>query len=129
AEAARPAGPVAPPALDRRVLGLAAVGAAVHAQCPAYRAGNAAEEGEPRDRRLLRATADFHVRRSCAGADPRAVLDLHLAEAATETNDDARDAAIAHDQVGAEPNDDDGDLRRQMGEEIGEVRLVLAHEH
>ena len=75
-----------------------------------------------------RGAADFHVRRSRAGADPRAVLDLHLAEAATETNDDARHAAVAHDQVGTEPNDDDGDLRRQMDEEIGEVRFVLGHE-
>ena len=42
--------------LDQCVLGLAAIGAAVHAQRPADRAGDAAEESEPGDRRLLRGT-------------------------------------------------------------------------
>src|SRR5215468_9154312 len=119
AEDAQPALSVDPARLDQRILGLAAVGAAVHAQRTAHRAGDAAEEGEPRDRRHLRGAADFHVRRSRAGADAPAVFDFDLAEAATETNDDARHAAVAYDQVGAEPNDDDGDLRRQLGKEIG----------
>ena len=98
-EDAQPAPSVDPARLDQRVLGLAAVGAAVHAQRPAHRAGNAAEEVESRDRRLLRGAADFHIRRSRAGADPPTIFDFDLAEAATETNDDARHAAVAHDQV------------------------------
>src|SRR5262249_38072238 len=81
AEDPRPALSAAPAPLDHRILGLAAVGAAVHAQRPAHSAGNAAEEGEPRDRRLLRGAADFHVRRGGAGADTPAVLDFHFAEA------------------------------------------------
>src|SRR5215472_14324709 len=99
AEDAQPALSVDPARLDQRVLSLAAVGAAVHAQRPAHRAGNAAEESESRDRRLLRGAADFHIRRSRAGADTPTIFDFDLAEAATETNDDARHAAVAHDQV------------------------------
>ena len=38
------------------------------------------------------------------------------------------DAAVAHDQVGAEADDGDGNLGRKMGEEIREIVLVLRHE-
>src|SRR5207244_5892776 len=89
-EDAQPAPSVDPARLDQRVLGLAAVGAAVHAQRPTHRAGNAAEESEARDRRLLRGATDFHIRRSRAGADTRTFFDFDLAAAATETNADAR---------------------------------------
>ena len=104
--------PVDAARLDQRVLGLAAIGAAVHAQRPADGAGNAAEEREPGDRRLLGGAADLHVGHRGAGADAAAVLDLHLAEAAAEPDDDARHAAVAHDQVGAEPDDGDRNLGR-----------------
>src|SRR5262249_13570186 len=57
AEAAPRAWSVAAARLDQRIFGLGAVGAAVHAQRPADSAGNAAEEGEPCDRRLLRGAA------------------------------------------------------------------------
>ena len=100
--------------LDQRVLGLAAIGAAVHAQRAADRARNAAEEGEPGDRRLLRGTADLHVGHRGAGADAIARLDLDLAEAAAEPDDHAGHAAVAHDQVGAEPDHGDGNLGRQV---------------
>ena len=102
--------------LDQCVLGLAAIGAAVHAQRPADRAGDAAEESEPGDRRLLGGTADLHVGDGGAGADAGAVLDLHLAEAAAEPDDDARHPAVAHDQVGAEPDDRDWNLGRQLAQ-------------
>ena len=61
--------PVDRPRLDQRVLGLAAVGAAVHAQRAADRAGNAAKEGEPGDAGLLRRARDLDVRHRGAGAD------------------------------------------------------------
>ena len=122
-EDAHAALPVDAARLDQRVLGLAAIGAAVHAQRPADRAGDAAKEGEPRDRRLLRGTADLHVGHRGAGADAGARFDLDLAEAAAEPDDDAGHAAVAHDQVGAEPDHRDGNLGRQVREEIGEVAL------
>src|SRR5262249_52017844 len=85
AEYAQAALPIDAACLDQRVLGLAAVGAAVHAQRPAHGAGDPTEEGEAGNRRLLRGAADFNVGRRRAGADTRAVLDPHLAEATTET--------------------------------------------
>ena len=114
--------------LDQCVLGLAAIGAAVHAQRPADRAGDAAEESEPGDRRLLGGTADLHVGDGGPGADAGAVLDLHLAEAAAEPDDDARHPCVAHDQVGAEPDDRDWNLGRQLAQRIGQVGLVVGHE-
>src|SRR6266545_251878 len=65
--------------LDQRVLGLAAVGAAVHPQRAADGARNAAEESEPGDGGLLRGAAHLDVGHAGAGADARAGLDLHLA--------------------------------------------------
>ena len=128
AEYAHAALPIDAARLDQRVLGLAAVGAAVHAQRPAHGAGDPAEESEAGNRRLLRGAADLDVGRRRAGADTRAVLDSHLTEAATETDHHARHAAIAHDQIGAEPDDGDGNLGRQMRQEVGEVGLVFGHE-
>ena len=54
--------------LHQHVLGLAAIGAAVHAQRAADRARNAAQEREARDAGLLRRARDFHVRHRGAGA-------------------------------------------------------------
>src|SRR5712691_11530435 len=95
AEHAQAALPVDAARLDEGVLGLAAIGAAVHAQRP---------------------------------ADAAAGRDLHLAEAAAKPHHDARHAAVAHDQVRAEPDHGHGDLGRQSAQEIREVGLVLGHE-
>ena len=38
------------------------------------------------------------------------------------------DAAVAHDQVRAEADDGDGNFARQVGQQIGEIVLVLRHE-
>ena len=114
--------------LDQRVLGLAAIGAAVHAQRAADRAGNAAQERKPGDAGLLRRARDLHVRHRGAGARCVCPLDLDVAEAAAEPDHHARHAAVAHDQVGAEPDDGDRNVGRQDAEEIREVGLVLRHE-
>ena len=114
--------PVDAARLDQRVLGLAAVGAAVHPQRAADRAGNAAQERKPRDAGLLRGARDaFTSGTAGAGADACAALDLDVAEAAAEPDHHARHAAVAHDQVGAEPDDGDRNLGRQVLEEIGEI--------
>ena len=54
----------------------------------------------------------------------RAVLDLDLAEAAAEPDHHAFDAAVAHQQVGAEPDDGDGNVGRRRLQEIGKVGFV-----
>ena len=54
----------------------------------------------------------------------RAVLDLDLAEAAAEPDHHAFDAAVAHEQVRAEPDDGDGNVGRRRRQEIGEVGFV-----
>ena len=51
-------------------------------------------------------------------------LDLDLGEAAPQADDDARHAAVAHQQVGAEADDEHGQLRRDAAQEIGEVGRV-----
>ena len=55
-----------------------------------------------------------------AGANACA-LDRDLIEAAAETDHDAGDAAVADDQIGAKPDDRDGNFGRQMAEKIGQI--------
>ena len=107
--------------LDENVLGLAPVGAAVHAQRAADRARNAAQEREPRDAGLLRGLRDAQVRRGRAGAHAIAWLDRDLVEAAPEPDHDARHAAVAHDQVGAEADDRDGNVGAADSRAVGEI--------
>ncbi len=76
---------------------------------------------------LLRRARDLHVRHRRAGANAQA-LDDHVIEAAAEPDHHARHAAVAHDQVGAEPDHDDRNVGRQILQKIGEIALVLRHE-
>ena len=78
------------------------------------RAGNAAQEGEPGDAGFLRRARDLHVRHRGAGAHAIAVLDLDLVEAAAEPDHHARHAAVAHDQVRAEPDHGHRNVGRQI---------------
>ena len=92
------------------------------------RAGNAAVEREPRNRRLLGGARDLDVRHGRAGAQACTGFDLDRVEAASQADHHARHAGVAHDQVGAEPDDGDGNLRGEMRQEIREIALVLRHE-
>ena len=114
--------------LDQHVLGLAAIGAAVHAQRAADRAGNAAEERQARDAGLLRRARHHHVEHRGAGGDAMAVFDLDLVEAAAEPDHHARHAAVAHDQVGAGADHRDRNVGRQIAQEISQIVFVLRHE-
>ena len=113
--------------LDQHVLGLAAIGAAVHAQRAADAAGNAAQERQPGDAGFLRRARHFHIEHRGAGTD-LAALDDDLAEAAAEPDHNARHPAVAHDQIGADADDGDRDIGRQIGQEVRQVGLVLGHE-
>ena len=94
---------------------------------PPIAARNAAQESEARDARLLRRARDLHVRHRRAGADAVA-FHRDLVEAAAEPDHHARHAAVAHDQVGAEPDDRDRNFGGKVLQEISEVVLVLRHE-
>ena len=98
--------------LDQHVLGFAAVRTGVHAQRAADRAGDAAIEGEPGDAGIGRRARELDVGHGRAGAEAMAGLDCDLREAAPQADDDARHAAVAHQQVGAEADHEDGQIRR-----------------
>ena len=51
-----------------------------------------------------------------------------LVEAAAEPHHHARHAAVAHDQIGTEADDHDGDVTRQIRKQISEVGFILRHE-
>ena len=121
--------PVDAARLDQRVLGFAAVRAAIHAQCAADAAGDAAHEREPRDRRFLRGARDFHVRHRGAGADAMARFHRDLVEPAAEPDRNARYAAVAHDQVGAKADRGHRDFGGKLFQEIREIVFVVRHEH
>jgi hypothetical protein len=57
---------------------------------------------------------DFHIRHRGAGADAISVLHLDLVETAAKPDHHARHAAVTHNQVGAEPDDDDGDVGQRF---------------
>ena len=113
---------------NQHVLGLAPIGAAIHPQRPADRARNAAQERQPGDRGLLGGARHLDVRHRGAGADARALLYRDIAEPATEPDHHARNAAVAHDEIGAEADHGDGNLRRQVHQEIRQVLFVFRHE-
>ena len=52
------------------------------------------------------------------------VLDLDVAEALPQADHHAADAAVAHEQIGAKPDDGDGDVRRRVRHEVGKIGLV-----
>ena len=114
---------------DQRVLRFAAMGAGVHAQGAADGAGNAAIEGEAVDARVGRRARGFHIWDSGADAQTRAVFDDNFAKALRrETDDNAFDAAVAHDEIGAKADDRDGNFTRQMRKKIGEIGFVRRQE-
>jgi hypothetical protein len=88
--------------LDQRILGLAPIGAAVHAQRATDRARNAAQKRETRKSSFLGGARNPHIRHRGAGTNARA-FNRDLAKATTESHHHTRHATIAHDQVRASP--------------------------
>ena len=124
-EAADRPRPVHAPRLDQHIGGLAPMGAGIHAQGAADGTGNAAQEGEPIKSSVRSRPRRLHVGHGGSRAHAVVGQDLDLAEGpATQTDHHAGHAAIAHDQVGAQPDHRHRDLARQMREKIGEVRFV-----
>ncbi len=118
------AAPVDAPRFDEHVGGLAAMGAGIHAQRPAHRAGDAAIEGEPVEGGLGGGLGEAHVGYGGAGRD-RLAVDGHGAEGlAAEPHRHAGNAAVAHDEVRAEADHRDRHGGIEDGEQGGEVFLV-----
>ena len=69
----------------------------------------------PGDAGLRCRAGDLHVGRAGAGADPVVRLDRDLGKAFAEADDHALPAAVADEQVGAEPDDQDRHLRVETG--------------
>ncbi len=82
------------------------------------------KEGEPVDAGVGGGAGDLHVRHPRADAQAVIGLDRGGAEAPAEPHHDAGHAAVPDDQVGAEPEDRDGHLRRDRGKGFGEIGLV-----
>ena len=114
--------------LDQDILGLGAIGAGIHAQRAADGAGNAEEEFQPADIGRRRRFRHALVECGGAGADDIAV-GAGLAEAARRQPDHhAGHAAIAHDQIGADADDIDRNLGRQMRQEISQIIFIRRRE-
>ena len=106
------------------VLGLAAVGAGVHAQRAADRARDAAIESEAGNAGVGRGTRHLDVGDGRSNAQRIAILDPDLAETLAEPDDDAGHTAVAHQQVGAEADDVDRHVVGERLEEVGQVGFV-----
>ncbi len=110
------------------VLGLAPVRARVHPERAADRARNPAIERKPRDARVGRGPRHLDVGHDGPGTNSVTVLDFDLAEPAPEPHDHARYAAVAHEQVRPEADDENGNAGRLVLQEIGEVGFVCRRE-
>ena len=123
------AGAIDAAGFDQRVLRLAAMGAGVHPQRAADGAGNAAIKGKTVDPGFGGGARRFHVGNGGADAQPATVFDDGLAKALRrKPNDYAFDAAVAHDEIGAEPNDGHRNFAGRLREEVGKVGFVGRHE-
>ncbi|CAH1666455.1 hypothetical protein CHELA20_52095 [Hyphomicrobiales bacterium] len=109
---------------DQGVGRLAAIGAAVHAQRAAYRTGNAAQEGKPVDAGLRRHARHLDVRRGRTCTHMVTRLNHDLAEALAEPHHDAGHAAIAHEEVRSQPDDDERQLARRLRQEQRQIVLI-----
>ena len=114
--------------LDQDVPGLAAVGAGIHAQRAADRAGNAEEEFHAADIGGCRGFRHPLVERGGA-CDHDVAFGADVAERARRQPDhDAGNAAIAHDQIGADADDIDRQFLRQVFQEVSQIVFVRRRE-
>ena len=100
---------------------LAAIGAGIHAQRAADRAGNAGQELEPGQRRLARRQRDVEVERAGAGHDLVAV-DGDVGEAAHQADHHAGTPPSRTSRFEPTPSTVTGTSARQRREERREVR-------
>src|SRR5436309_15341595 len=91
---------------DRRnehILDFPAIGSRVHSQAAADRPWDARQKLEPTQPCIRGGERDDAVESSCAGAD-FVLLDLDRREPAPQSDHDAGNAAVAHEEVRAYPD-------------------------
>ena len=108
-------------AIDEDVIDLAAIGAAVHAAETADRARDRAEKFEARNTQIARSGRDENAARSAAAGQRGFVEPLDRCKRLAQPHDHARHPAIAHNEIGAEPQRHD----RHFGIEFGQERLKV----
>src|SRR5262249_21361611 len=84
---------------EENVLGLTAIGAAIHPQRSADRTRNSPHEGETGDPRFLSRARDAHIGNRSTNAKPIASLDLDVAKPTAQANHHPGDTAVANDDV------------------------------
>lgn len=115
---------------DHDVLELRAIGTRVHAKPAADRAGHAAQEFETRDLGVRRRARHHGIQRRRARADAVSFLDGDTVEPAAHPDHDARDAAVAHQKIGANADHRDGHVARLAREKMRQiVRVRRAEKH
>src|SRR5258708_6350901 len=96
--------------------------------CHALRRGGVFKGASPVPLFIRLAGRPFPGGHRGAGAYTRPRLRRDVAESATQPDHDAGNTAVADNEVGAEADDGDGNLRRQMRQEVRQVLLVFRHE-
>src|SRR3974390_3501167 len=113
--------------LNETVLCSPPMGAAVHAQRAANRAGNAAQKCKPGNTSSLCRARDHHIKH-CGSDCKTLAVDLYAVETPAQPDDDAGNAAVADDQIGAGADHSHRNVARQVAHEISEVVFVFRHE-
>ena len=112
-------------AIDQDILDLTAVGPAVHPHEAANGAGDRAEEFEAGDAMIARRGGDEDARGPAAAVERDFIDALDARERLAEADDNAGDAAIADDQIGAEAERHDRNFGRETGDEVLQIGHVL----
>ncbi len=115
-------------AFDQHVLGLAAISPAIHAHEAADRAGDRPQEFHPANPRIARGGGDEDAARPTAAAQRGRIEPFDRGEGLAQADDDASNAAIAHDHVGAEAERHHRHCRVERGEEGAEISDILGFE-
>ena len=99
---------------NERILDFPAIGSGIHSHTAADRTGNAREEFEPTQPRIGRGEGDNAVESRGAGAD-FITLDFDCREPSPQSDHDASNAAVAHEEVRAYPDGGHRSIRSDGG--------------
>ncbi len=113
---------------DQHILGLRAIAAGIHNDGPADGAGHAAIEFKPGQPGLGRRLGDLGVERRGAGINRCAGARFDIGKGFAQPNDDAINATVAHQQVGADADRQDRDFRIEGFQECLKIGNVLGQE-
>jgi len=102
--------------LTHSVAELSKVGARIHTDCTAHRAGDTCETPQPTVASLVEALQQYGICEATSSLDFQPfwpVLDRRVAKVSTQLDDDATDACIGHQEVGAVAQHRDGEALTQ----------------